>query len=109
MSAAEALSPLRSWAPPSFDPPPPPPPPPPSITQAEIDAALYAARAQGLGCECRRQQPESARGVLECEHLDGDRAYAHGQQEAQPEAAGHRYVRVGVVAPAPEGDGGNQE
>lgn len=47
MATADALALLRSWAPPSFDPPPPPPPPPPSISQAEIDAVLEQARAQG--------------------------------------------------------------
>jgi flagellar assembly protein FliH len=49
MSAAETLAPLRSWAPPSFDPQPSPLPlpPAPSLRQADIDAALDDARTQG--------------------------------------------------------------
>jgi flagellar assembly protein FliH len=47
MAATETLALLRCWAPPSFDPPPPPPPPPPSLSQADIDATLEAARLQG--------------------------------------------------------------
>ena len=47
MDSADLFSPIRSWAPPSFDPPPPPAPPPPAISQAEIDATLAEAREQG--------------------------------------------------------------
>ena len=47
MAAADLFPPLRSWAPPSFDPPPPPAPPPPALSQAEIDATLEQAREQG--------------------------------------------------------------
>ena len=76
MSTADALAPLRSWAPPSFDPPPPPPPPPPSISQAEIDAALEAARVQGhaLGLDQGRTQG-FAKGLQQ--GLDEGRAEGH--------------------------------
>jgi len=77
MAFADFSTPPQSWVPPSFDPPPPPPPPPPSLTQAEIDATLEAAHAEGL-----------ARGLVEGRQRG--RIEGRSQGLAEGRAEGHQ-------------------